>query len=93
MPMKNGCAEIRYHGNIPVVSSIIIYLASGAVLLLLTAFIAIKLIKPKKKRRYADPLNNPDAVYEAEEEAVEEEAAPADASDTAAANNPLAQTT
>ena len=90
MPVKNGCAVIQYHGNIPVVKSIIIYLASGAVLLALTAFIAIKLIKPKK-RRAADPLNNPDAVYETDEEPVEEEEP--DGEESHKKKTPLAQTT
>ncbi|MBQ3264861.1 MAG: hypothetical protein IJH07_03700 [Ruminococcus sp.] len=75
MNVEKGCAVIQYHGNIPVISSIVIYLASGAVLLALTAFIAIKLIKPKK-RRAVDPVNNPDAVYETDEEPAEPEEEP-----------------
>jgi hypothetical protein len=62
MEIKGGCATVRYRGNIPVTMSIVIYLSAGLVLLILTAFIAIKLIKPKKKR-VPDPLNNPEAVY------------------------------
>lgn len=92
LPVQNGCAVIQYHGNIPVIRSIIIYLASGAVLLLLTAFIAIKLIKPKKKRRYADPLNNPDEVYETEADVIEEESV-SEETPQPASRDPLAQTT
>ncbi len=62
MAIKGGCATVRYRGNIPVTVSIIIYITAGLVLLILTAFVAIKLIKPKKKR-VPDPLNNPEAVY------------------------------
>ena len=89
MTVKEGCAVIRYHGNIPVVSSIVIYLSAGAILLALTAFIAIKLIKPKK-RRYADPLNNPDEVYDSED------TTESDSAETASeqpVKTPLAQTT
>lgn len=94
MPVKNGCAEIRYHGNIPVVRSIVIYLASGAVLLLLTAFIAIKLIKPKKQRRYADPLNNPDEVYETDDSTAEDTTDTEEPAEPAhSAKSSLAQTT
>ena len=94
MTIKGGCATVRYRGNIPVTSSIIIYIVSGLVLLILTAFIAIKLIKPKKKR-VPDPLNNPDAVYEAEqaEEPTAEDSAEANASEPAKKKIPLAQTT
>ncbi|MBQ3331332.1 MAG: hypothetical protein IJG87_09175 [Ruminococcus sp.] len=91
LPVKNGCAVIQYHGNIPVVRNIVIYLAAGAVLLLLTAFVAIKLIKPKKQRRYADPLNNPDEVYGTDEPGAAE-TVPEDAAEPSAPN-PLAQTT
>lgn len=93
MAIKGGCATVRYRGNIPVTSSIIIYLASGLVLLVLTAFIAIKLIKPKKKRD-PDPLNNPEAVYaDASEELSEEETQEQDANEPAKKETPLAQTT
>ena len=94
MPVKNGCAEIRYHGNIPVISSIVIYLSAGAILLVLTAFIAIKLIKPKK-RRYADPLNNPDEVYDTEEIEAQEPETPSEDVEVPAKDikTSLAQTT
>ena len=67
LPVKGGCATVKYHGNIPVVSAIVIYIAVGSVLLALTAFVCIMLMKPKKRRRYADPVNNPDTVYESED--------------------------
>lgn len=67
LPVTGGCATVKYHGNIPVVTNIIIYIAAGAVLLALTAFICIMLMKPKKRRRYADPVNNPEVVYDTEE--------------------------
>lgn len=93
MEIKGGCATVRYRGNIPVTVSIIIYLTAGLVLLILTAFIAIKLIKPKKKR-VPDPLNNPEAVY-ADAGAPEDE--PSDdtqeESEEKGARAPLAQTT
>ncbi|WP_407386012.1 hypothetical protein [Ruminococcus sp.] len=88
MTVKNGCATIRYHGNIPITSHIVIYVVCGAVLLVLTAFVAVLLLRPKKRRRYADPLNNPDTVYESEPEQEEPEYV-----ETAAKKTPLAQTT
>lgn len=93
MAIKGGCATVRYRGNIPVTSSIIIYLASGLVLLVLTSFIAIKLIKPKKKR-VPDPLNNPEAVYAEEPvEEAEEEAQEESTDEKPKKKVPLAQTT
>lgn len=100
MAIKGGCATVRYRGNIPVTASIIIYIASGLVLLILTAFIAIKLIKPKKKR-VPDPLNNPEAVYEdASADASADEPDDVSGDDTEDASSeekraaaPLAQTT
>ena len=93
MEIKGGCATVRYRGNIPVTMSIIIYITAGLVLLILTAFIAIKLIKPKKKR-VPDPLNNPEAVY-ADADLSEDE--PSDdtqeESEEKDARVPLAQTT
>ena len=56
LPIRNGHATIRCHGNIPVTSAIVIYILLGLALLTLTSFIAIKLIKPKR-RRVPDPLN------------------------------------
>lgn len=67
LPVKGGCATVKYHGNIPVVSAIVIYIVVGAVLLALTAFVCIMLMKPKKRRRYADPVNNPEVVYDRED--------------------------
>ena len=67
LPIKGGCATVKYHGNIPVVSAIVIYIVVGALLLALTAFICIMLMRPKKRRRYADPVNNPDVVYDKED--------------------------
>ena len=98
MDIKGGCATVRYRGNIPVTVSIIIYITAGLVLLILTAFIAIKLIKPKKKR-VPDPLNNPEAVY-ADADVSEDTADDASENDTEDASSeekgaraPLAQTT
>lgn len=98
MAIKGGCATVRYRGNIPVTVSIVIYLTAGLVLLILTAFIAIKLIKPKKKR-VPDPLNNPEAVYadadmpeDAADDASENDAEDA-SSEEKGARAPLAQTT
>ena len=92
MTVKNGCAEVRYHGNIPITSHIIIYVVSGAVLLTLTAFIAVMLLRPKKRRRYADPLNNPETVYDSGEEAEEAEAEDAPTEEQPK-KTPLSQTT
>jgi hypothetical protein len=98
MDIKGGCATVRYRGNIPVTVSIIIYITAGLVLLILTAFIAIKLIKPKKKR-VPDPLNNPEAVY-ADTDMPEDATDDASENDTEDASSeekdaraPLAQTT
>ena len=98
MEFKGGCATVRYRGNIPVTVSIIIYITAGLVLLILTAFIAIKLIKPKKKR-VPDPLNNPEAVYadasvseDATDDASENDTEDA-SSEEKGARAPLAQTT
>lgn len=98
MEIKGGCATVRYRGNIPVIMSIIIYITAGLVLLILTAFIAIKLIKPKKKS-VPDPLNNPEAVY-ADADLSEDETDNASENDTEDASSeekgarvPLAQTT
>ena len=78
--------------------SIVIYLSAGLVLLILTAFIAIKLIKPKKKR-LPDPLNNLEAVYadadmpeDATDDASENDTEDA-SSEEKGARAPLAQTT
>lgn len=93
MPIKEGCAMVRYRGNIPVASSIILYITSGAILLVLTAFIAIKLIKPKK-RRTPDPLNNPEQVYESDDDTSEqEEPAAEEVPAETKKKTPLAQTT
>lgn len=98
MAIKGGCATVRYRGNIPVTVSIVIYLTAGLVLLILTAFIAIKLIKPKKKC-VPDPLNNPEAVYadadvpeDATDDASENDTEDA-SSEEKGARAPLAQTT
>ena len=91
LPIKEGSATVEYHGNIPITSHIVIYIVIGAALLILTAAVSIMLLKPKKRRRPADPLNNPEA-YESD--------TPVDADDTddysasqTSARNPLAQTT
>ena len=64
LPIKEGCAAVEYHGNIPIASRIITYCILGALLLCLTAFIAIMLLRPKKdRRRAADPLRDPDADF------------------------------
>ena len=91
LPIKEGSATVEYHGNIPIISHIVIYIVIGSALLILTAFVAIMLLKPDKRRKPADPLNNPGA-YEPE--------LPADAGDTGdngasetSAHDPLAQTT
>lgn len=89
MTVKEGCATIRYHGNIPITSHIVIYVVSGAVLLALTAFVAIMLLKPKKRRRYADPLNNPEADFSDAEELAEEP----ETVESPAKKIPLSQTT
>ena len=89
MEVKNGCATVRYYGNIPIVSHIVIYVVCGAALLVLTALIAVMLLRPKKRRRYADPLNDPDAVYDTENEAGEEE----EYVETEVKKIPLSQTT
>lgn len=94
MTIKGGCATVRYRGNIPVTSSIVIYIVSGLVLLVLTSFIAIKLIKPKKKKKHEpDPLNNPEAVYETEQEDTSAEAAEENGAEAPENKTPLAQTT
>jgi len=76
--------------------SIVIYLTAGLVLLVLTAFIAIKLIKPKKKR-VPDPLNNPEAVYADADMPATDDASENDTEDASSkekgARAPLAQTT
>jgi len=65
LPIKNGVASVEYHGNIPIVSHIVIYLLIGASLLGLTAVIAVMLVKPKRRRRPApDPINNPEAYMD-----------------------------
>lgn len=96
MAIKGGCATVRYRGNIPVTVSIVIYLTAGLVLLVLTAFIAIKLIKPKKKR-VPDPLNNPEAVYADADMPATDDASENDTEDASSkekgARAPLAQTT
>lgn len=71
LTIKNGCAVVRCHGNIPVTSAIVLYLILGAVLLILTAFVAIKLIQPKRPlfatpRQRSVPDERP--AFEPEEE-------------------------
>ncbi len=62
LQIKNGTANVEYHGNIPIVSHIVIYILIGFSLLGLTCVIAIMLVRPKRRRKPApDPLNNPDA--------------------------------
>lgn len=76
LPVEGGVAVVEYHGNIPITSHIVIYIVSGTLLLALTAFICIMLLKPKKRRHAADPLNNPEAyvgeVKQEEDEGAEE---------------------
>lgn len=81
LPVSEGVATVEYHGNIPITSHIVIYVTVGILLLALTAFICIMLLKPKKRRPAPDPLNNPEA-YTGETAVAEEiaEDAPADAS-------------
>ena len=86
LPITAGCATVEYHGNIPIVSHIVIYVAVGVLLLCLTVFIAIMLLRSKRRRRAADPIDHPEA-YDAA--AITEESQPEDAS----AADPLAQTT
>ena len=91
LPIKEGSATVEYHGNIPITSHIVIYVIIGSALLILTAFVAIMLLKPKKRRRPADPLNNPEA-YESDIPADADDIQDNSASDTSA-HDPLAQTT
>lgn len=93
MAIKGGCATVRYRGNIPVTSAIILYIISGLILLVLTAFIAIKLIAPKKKR-VPDPLNYPEAVYEDDSQNGYEETTETENPEASGRKKiPLAQTT
>ncbi len=87
LPVKGGCAVVEYHGNIPIVSHIIIYVVVGSLLLVLTAFVCIMLLKPKKRRKVADPLNNPEAYTDDEAAAAEAQA------ENDPSKNSLAQTT
>ena len=92
MPVKEGCATVVCHGNIPIVSHIVLYCVLGLILLTLTAFVCIRLMMPKKKKkRDPDPLNNPEAVYE-QEETSEDDAEESGSSEPSAAS-PLSQTT
>ena len=89
LPVKEGRAVVEYHGNIPVVHNIVIYSVIGSALLILTAFVAIMLLKPKKRRRSADPLNDPEA-YTSDNAGDTEESPEPDQTPTGV---PLAQTT
>lgn len=73
LPIQGGTATVQYRGNIPITSRIVIYIAAGIALLCLTAFICILLLRPKKRRRTADPLNHPETAYDMPEEAEETE--------------------
>ena len=90
LPIKEGNATVEYHGNIPITSHIVLYIVLGSAVLILTAFVAIMLLKPKKKRRDADPINDPEAYTGDPEPDDSEEAS---GSGKTSAQNPLAQTT
>lgn len=82
LPVNGGCATVEYHGNIPIISHIVIYSVTGSVLLILTAFVAVMLLKPKKKRRRLDdPINNPEAYMGDAPSDGEDDSQPDDASD------------
>ena len=82
VPLPGGKATAEYHGNIPIVGNIIIYVIAGLLLIAITAFICVRLLKPGKRRRAADPLNNPEAYTDAGEDTSEDPAPARDISQT-----------